>query len=145
MDIERVAGTKGTERKREREREREWSTHRVAKTKNRDLHYTSLPRDKLPLNSTMQSHLAAGGASSVSLSLLFFASLPFSRRDTRASLMQLARGTAFDASRAVWPHCFFYDAHYACKPRRHRVLNNTEQGTLYKTVPAIRERDFARA
>jgi len=58
--------------------------------KNRDLHYTSLPRDELPLNSAIQFHLQMHIFFSVSLSLFF--------PPTRASLMDLARGIAFDAS-----------------------------------------------
>lgn len=69
-----------------------------AKMKNKDLHYTSLPRDELPLNSAIQFHLETrvGSIFSLFLSLSLFFLYP--DRGTRASLMDLARGTAFDAS-----------------------------------------------
>jgi len=70
--------------------------------KNRDLHYTSLPRDELPLNSAIQFHLQMHIFFCLSLSLPFF---PLDAR--------LANGPRTrHRIRCVWSHCFFYDSHY---------------------------------
>jgi len=68
-----------------------------AKIKKRDLHYTSLPRDELPLNPRYNSIWRCR------FHTLFFLSLFSSPFDgsTCASLMDLTRGTIFDASGCI--------------------------------------------
>jgi len=76
----------------------------VAKMENRDLHYTSLPRDELPLNSAIQFHLEMQAP----YSFLSFSLLSARWGHSRTSLMDLIRRI-----RCVWSQCFFYDIHYA--------------------------------